>query len=95
MPYIKKEQRKKFDDIISNINCKDSGELNYVITNICLSFIKNKGLKYDTLNTICGVLKCVWDIINERIAKQYEKKKQRTNGDLDSFEKLIRDYYLD
>ena len=57
MPYIKQEERVKFDDTINNLHLPDNaGELNYLIATILVKYIKKHGLKYQFFNDVIGVL---------------------------------------
>jgi len=84
MPYIVPERRKLYDPHIVELS-KDiiqSGELNYVITRLCHSFLEYHGIRYDTLNTIIGVLECAKLEAYRRIASGYEDGKALSNGDV-------------
>lgn len=91
MPYIKKEYRKKFNKIIKDLDLivfDSAGELNYLITNICLKYLLQMGIGYGNLNTTEGVLMKVKDEINRRITSLYENNKIKENGDLEVFESI-------
>jgi len=84
MPYIKKETRKKIkkDTMIDKSNIMNAGELNYVFTEICKSYIERKGLCYQTLNDIIGALVgCLMELYRRK-ACDYEDKKIQENGDV-------------
>lgn len=86
MPYIKKEDREKFNIIleqIKNLNLNVPGELNYLLTKICLTYLENNFLSYTTINDIIGVLECVKQEFYRRAAAPYENEKIESNGDLD------------
>jgi len=84
MPYIKAEDRKKFDKIFATIgtqNFESEGELNYFITCLCDIFIiRNDGLSYKNINTITGILECVKQEFYRKVAAPYEDKKCEENG---------------
>ncbi len=86
MPYIKKEDRKKFDYLIKElINQKPTeGELNYIFTMLALGVLKNLGENYSTLNTIDGVFGCAQKEFYRRKIVPYEDKKiaNPENGDV-------------
>ena len=91
MPYIKKQLRKEYDKVLKDIDSiyiANAGELNYLITNICLIYLIEQGINYENLNTVEGVLSKVKNEINVRISDHYEKKKRNENGDLDLFKKI-------
>jgi hypothetical protein len=96
MPYIKHEDREKFEEITKNIiNYHDdrdiftilgeqihtAGELNYVISKICLEFLKyNKN--YQRMNDIMGALTGVQLELYRRVTAPYEDLKIAESGDI-------------
>lgn len=84
MPYITQEARKRL--LESNFNNKGgpetAGELNYLITTSCLEYINKKGMSYDTLNSVCGVLTCSQMELYRRHIAPYEDTKILQNGDV-------------
>lgn len=88
MPYIKKENRECFNDMLIKFNKLmlneyiNEGELNYLITKIVNSYTNIKGLKYKTINQVIGVLECVKTEYNRRIVAPYEDEKIKENGDV-------------
>lgn len=90
MPYIKKEDRIKFNPLIEDIVDEltdlgykkfNSGELNYVISSIVwklFDITKN----YETANSLCGVLDCVKTEFYRRKISEYEIEKIKENGDV-------------
>jgi hypothetical protein len=93
MPYIKKEQRKEIvrrvDSgeesryrYVSISKIKNSGELNYAITELMKDFIALNGLSYSTLNILVGVLECAKLELYRRVAAPYEDEKIKENGDV-------------
>ena len=92
MPYVKKHERKQFvkglkeirntitDDEIS------PGQLNYLIYNLCLFYLEDKGLNngatYTTLNDVIGVLENVKFEFQRRKLAPFEDKKIKDNGDV-------------
>jgi hypothetical protein len=81
MPYIKREDRFMIN-IESFAHPENPGELNYCITRIINNYIKFKGLKYNILNEVIGVLECAKLELYRRIAAPYEDKKIEENGDV-------------
>jgi hypothetical protein len=85
MPYIKKEDRKKFEpDLFAlanklSIKC-NPGDYNYIITQLIHSFISGKGLKYETLNAAIGILECAKLELSRMVVSPYEDKKIEENG---------------
>ena len=85
MPYIKREARDKFLDLeyeIFQANIEDPGELNYLLTLLCLRFEQIEGLKYKTINNIVGALECCKQEYYRKQAISYEDKKATENGDV-------------
>lgn len=89
MPYIKQEDRNRFDEVIREYekSIKSSsitmGQLNYLITSIINVTIKSMGgISYSTLNNIIGVLECIKLELYRRIVVPYEDNKIKENGDV-------------
>lgn len=80
MPYIKQEERNKFD--ISNLEPKTPGELNYLMSELCSKYLEQKGLGYTNCNEIIGVIECVKQEFYRRLTAPYEDKKIEENGDI-------------
>lgn len=79
MPYIDKERRQQIDE---GSLPASSGELNYVITQACTTYLSMWGMSYHHINEIVGVLECVKLELYRRIAAPYENVKKVTNGDV-------------
>lgn len=93
MPYITKDRRKEIEKCDSHLDIfgkigqlnkviETEGELNYVITKLCHSFIERKRKKYSTLNTVIGVLECAKLELYRRIIAPYENQKIKENGNV-------------
>lgn len=84
MPYIKKDRRTLLT--FHPYEAHTAGELNFVITNLCLDFLgldyRKKG-GYPKLNEVIGVLECVKQEMYRRAVAPYEDIKIAENGDLD------------
>lgn len=79
MPYIKDSEIREAltkGELTPN-NC---GELNFYITKLCHIYIKNKGLRYSTLNEVIGVLECAKLELYRQVAAPYEDIKKNENG---------------
>lgn len=85
MPYIKEEDRKKLVRIINELFYVDEinkGELNYLLTNVCLRYLECNGISYSTFNDILGALEgCKLELYRRKVTP-YEEKKIKDNGDL-------------
>ncbi len=90
MPYIKPEDREKFDDSLSSLmaqiivqeDSSQAGVLNYCISAILNEVLKTRGLNYRNLNELVGVLECAKLELYRRIASPYEDLKIQENGDV-------------
>ena len=94
MPYIKEESRKQieragFDPAnvdklaaLGEVLCTP-GELNYVITKVCLGYLGlGGGPHYAEFNEVIGVLECVKQELYRRAVAPYEDLKIQENGDV-------------
>lgn len=83
MPYIKKPERAKFEKSLKVLpNLENAGELNYFITKVCLQYIEDHKLSYNTLNEIVGALECSKIEFYRRSIAPYEGIKIAENGDV-------------
>jgi len=85
MPYIEKTRRYELDKQgAARLGefCATSGELNYTITRLCLSYLNRHGKNYATLSAIRGVLHDVHDELYRRVVVPYEQQKIEENGDV-------------
>ena len=89
MPYIKKENRAHFDEVIhkisSNVTCE--GDLNYIFTSLIHKEIEKKGLNYQTANNLIGMLECCKLELYRVIAAPYEDIKKQENGNVSELDK--------
>ena len=76
MPYIP-QARREFIYIPAN-----SGELNFMITELVTLYIKAHEKKYATLNEAIGALECAKLELYRRVLSPYEDKKIKQNGDV-------------
>jgi hypothetical protein len=97
MPYIKKEDRKPYNESISrlalatqdfgNNSAAIDGHLNFIISEfLCQALDLSHRPKYSKINLALGVLECVKQELYRRIAAPYEDNKIDANGDLVSFQ---------
>ncbi len=84
MPYIKKEDRIKFENDISKIskNINSDGELNYVITLLVHNELLKRGRNYQNMNNLVGVLECVKNEFIREVVSPYENIKKEANGNI-------------
>lgn len=88
MPYIKKEDRRKFTVPLMNLQPETEGELNYCISMLCHDYLKRKSnddkysARYATHNSVIGVLDCAKMELYRRLTAPYEDKVMKENGDI-------------
>lgn len=80
MPYIKQDRRKTLAS--STVIPKDAGELNYLITELCDSYLTTIGKSYQNINQVVGALECAKLEFYRRVAAPYEDLKKEENGDV-------------
>ncbi len=88
MPYIKKQDRKKFDLIIKNLVEilkkepieKQDGDINYITSKILLETYQPQ--RYFNFNRAMGVLESIKQEFYRRFIAPYEDKKIQENGDI-------------
>ena len=80
MPYIKHNLRADLVPLAPS-GALNAGELNFQITMLATLYLKNHGLKYQTMNDIIGALEaCKLEFVR-RVVNPYENTKIETNGD--------------
>jgi len=87
LPYIKPENRKKYDTILKELVSilktlppeEVDGELNYIVTKILKGVYP---LRYYHINKAIGVLECVKQEFYRRVATPYEDLKMKESGDV-------------
>lgn len=89
MPYISAARRGELEHFPRH-RPETAGELNFVITEEVLAFIKSKGLNYQVLVEVEGVLGHVAKELYRRVATPYEESAILRNGDIDGFKNLER-----
>ena len=84
MPYIKKDDRKVFDECLYELSNTvwTEGDLNYCITMLLKLYLEREGLCYKNINRLMGVLECTKQEFYRRAAAPYEDKKIFENGDV-------------
>jgi hypothetical protein len=79
MPYIEKGRRSALEP---SGKPETAGELNYAVTRLVDRYLCEKGLRYQHVNEVIGVLECAKLELYRRIASPYEDKKIREEGDV-------------
>lgn len=83
MPYIKKEDRTKFDKGLEELApAKNPGELNYLITMLLHRYMNYNGHNYQNCNDVLGALSGASNEFYRRKVAPYEDKKIEENGDV-------------
>ncbi len=85
MPYITEATRTRIETEIDSGGeplIQTAGELNYLLTEIVILFLKQKGLNYQTCNDIVGALDNAKHEFRRRIQDTYEESKMYENGDV-------------
>jgi hypothetical protein len=81
MPYIKEYKRALFEDFGTN-GIENCGDLNYLFTKLCIKYMEEHGLSYQTCNDIVGALDNAKDEFRRRIQHPYEDTKIEANSDV-------------
>lgn len=82
MPYIEQWKRDDFEDSINITSIETCGDLNYLFTKLCIIYLKDHGLCYQTCNDIVGALDNAKDEFKRRVQDGYEDLKIKENGDV-------------
>lgn len=85
MPYITQQERLRFAPTLASLdtlicNKCTPGELNYMITKLIHSYIRNKGINYTNLNDIMGVMSSAQAEFYRKMVVPYEQGKEADNG---------------
>lgn len=90
MPYIPETDREDIDAELEELTRILSlhkwpvGMVNYAISQIMWTWFREVP-GYTTINSVRGVLGCVWDEFYRRIGAPYEEVAKGRNGDLSTF----------
>jgi len=85
MPYIKKEDRERFNAftrLLDEQDIKSAGELNYLVTMIVHRYLNQKPESYQMYNDAIGALEGAKLELYRRHIAPYENEKIRENGDV-------------
>ena len=88
MPYISQEDREELDRGFNFLKLVDfslpitGGCINYLITKLCMAYVKRRGVSYSTYNDIIGILESVKQEFYRRVVAPYEDNKKLENGDV-------------
>lgn len=80
MPYIVQQKR---DEITLGMAVpQTAGELNFVITSICIEYLRHKGKSYQTINDVSGAMTESLAEFRRRVTVDYEMDAIKRNGDI-------------
>jgi len=86
VPYIGSHMRGFIQSLVDLRAIHDSelepGELNYLITSVCLASLPDDGPHYAAYNTVIGVLESVKIEFYRRMVAPYEDKKRDQHGEV-------------
>lgn len=87
MPYIKQEDRQKYEKSLSDLSAlldanTTAGDLNYLVTRLAHAYAKSHGTSYRTFNDVVGALEGAKLELYRRGVAPYEDKKIIENGDV-------------
>jgi hypothetical protein len=86
MPYIKADDRVQYERPINDMfrpgSLPPPGDLNYVITRLCLKYLAAHGECYQTYNEIVGVLESAKLEFYRTHVAPYENVKRSQNGEV-------------
>lgn len=80
MPYIEAAARERLSD--ETEFAVGAGELNYVLTRLCIQYFHDNGGRYQQINDVLGALEGCKLEFYRRLAAPYEDKKIIQNGDV-------------
>ena len=97
MPYIKQQDREKFEEVLNHfdknapyddytdtpfVKIESCGELNYLFSMLSKFYIEQNGENYQRYNDIVGALEGAKLELYRRQISKYEDKKISENGDV-------------
>lgn len=81
LPYIDRAKRNELlDTKLSYVPLHSVGELNFAISSLCHEYVYRKGLNYQSINDVVGVLSCASQEFYRTVAADYETNKALDNG---------------
>ena len=83
MPYIKKENRQKYDEVLREMPYfQNKGELEYVIFYLMRQYMTNKEYRYSILHDCTYAAQHCADEFRRRYLDKRENEARETNGDI-------------
>lgn len=80
MPYIRPRDRVELNTM--QREPANAGELNYMLTRVCLAYVARGELNYQAINDVIGALEGAKQEFYRRLAVPYEEFKSGVNGDV-------------
>lgn len=78
MPYIPKARKNAIEQRLVKVS--KPGDLNYVLTKMCIDYIEECGLSYQSINDVVGALEGCKTEFYWKVARPYEDRKEKENG---------------
>ena len=78
MPHINQSDRPNYEPILGPADT--SGQLNFQLTMVIITYLRRHGLCYDTCNDIVGALDNAKDEFRRLVQHPYEDKKIKESG---------------
>lgn len=85
MPYIANARREAylgFENQVKPLRIDNSGELNYLITKLLITYLEEHGENYRIMNEIVGTVECAKAEFIRRKLIPLEEAKRSENGDV-------------
>lgn len=85
MPYIKQSQRQNLSyltEALKDGTIDNAGELNYILTKMCIDYLEHSAPGYQSYNDVIGALEGAKLEMYRRRVAPYEDKKIIENGDV-------------
>jgi hypothetical protein len=91
MPYIKKDDRTKLNNRISEISelINGDGELNYAVSLLLHKQLVKRGICYQNMNNLMGSIDCAKMEFYRTVIVPYEDKKRNENGSVSELDGII------
>lgn len=84
MPYIKPEERKRYDFLLDNIpEILNKGDLEYCVTKLMNKFMSTREFRYSTLHEVVYAVMHCSDEYRRRFLDAREDDARATNGDIE------------
>ena len=85
MPYISSQRREMlmpFLSALQSFRIDTAGELNYLITELCIRYRAEHGESYRVYNEIIGAIECAKLELYRRVVVPLEEQKIKEHGDV-------------